>query len=61
MGWIEDAWKRGELKITEKMQCPICNPTMATNKETAINACEKHQWASEKWLEATYDIRKRSS
>ena len=65
MGWIEDAWHRGELRITENNYCPSCNPTMASNKPTALNACQKHQWVSKKWFERTFDlngnIRKRGS
>ena len=65
MGWVKEALHRGELKITESMFCPFCNPTKDFNKPTMLNACETHRWVSKKWFEGTYDsngnIRKRSS
>jgi len=65
MGWIKDAFDRGELKIIENMMCPFCNPTKAPNKPTKINACKEHRWVNKKWYEGTCDsngdIRRRRS
>jgi hypothetical protein len=55
MGWMKEALHRGELKITENNHCPICNPTMASNKVTKLNACERHRWVSKKWFERIFD------
>jgi hypothetical protein len=50
-GWIINALRKGELKITENMNCPIHNPEHKVTTPTVLNACEEHKWASKEWLE----------
>jgi len=39
MGWIKEALRQSELKITEDNNCP---PEHRTNVPTNVNACESH-------------------
>lgn len=55
--WIEEARRRGKLKITDNHNCPFCNPEHETCVPTKVNACEKHQWVSRKWYEGIQEIR----
>lgn len=54
MGWIKEALRRGELKITENNNCPYCNPERRTDVPTNVNACRLHKWVSKKWFEARF-------
>jgi hypothetical protein len=58
MGWIKEALRRGELKITENNNCPFCNPEHRADVPTNVNACEPHKWVSKKWLKR--DLEKRT-
>lgn len=50
VGWIERALHQGKLKITDNNMCPFCNPEFRADGIAKVNACEEHQWVSEKWF-----------
>ena len=54
MGWIKEALRRDELKITENNNCPFCNPEYRTDVPTKVNACELHKWVGKKWFEGRF-------
>jgi len=45
-GWIDEAIRQDELKITNDEVCPFCEP-----EKRFINACRAHKWVSMKWYE----------
>ena len=51
MGWIKEALRQSELKITEDNNCP---PEHRTNVPTNVNACESHKLVSKKWFEERF-------
>jgi len=59
MGWIEEAVRRGELKITENKSCPFCNLKCEINSfmKPKFNACSYHKWVSKKWYENKFKVK----
>jgi hypothetical protein len=43
VGWIKEALKRGELTVTDHMNCPFHNPERRPDIEPKFNACKKHR------------------
>lgn len=59
--WINEARKRGELKITTDFNCPFCNPEHRLDVPTKINACKRHKWANKNWFEGSKEAFKTKS
>jgi hypothetical protein len=60
MGWIKEALRRGELKITENNNCPFCNPQHGRDIPTNVNACALHKWVSKEWFEGRFKEREQN-
>ena len=58
-GWVIEAFRKGELRITENRNCPFCNPEHKANVPTVLNAHEEHKWVSKEWFEPWLEARKK--